>query len=53
MKNMMKVAGVAAALALVGTSVYVMSNKQARKTTGKKMLKAMDGAENMIAKKMN
>lgn len=53
MKNVFKVAGVAAALAVVGTSVYMMNNKQARTQVGKKMVKAMDGAEAMIAKKMN
>lgn len=53
MKNAFKIAGVAAALALAGTSVYLMNNKEARKQTGKKMLKAMDNAEGMIAKKMN
>ena len=37
MKNVFKVAGVAAALAVVGTSVYMMNNKQAlfEKTGGK------------------
>ena len=50
---MMKVAGALAAVALASASVYVLSNKDVRKQTGKKMLKAMDGAENMIAKKMN
>ena len=53
MKNVFKVAGAAAALAVVGTSVYMMNNKQARTQVGKKMVKAMDGAEAMIAKKMN
>ena len=53
MKNVFKVAGMAAALAVVGTSVYMMNNKQARTQVGKKMVKAMDGAEAMIAKKMN
>ena len=53
MKNVFKVAGVAAALALVGGSMYVMNNQKARTQIGKKMVKAMDGAEAMIAKKMN
>ena len=53
MKNVFKVAGVAAALALVGGSVYVMNNQKARTKKKKKMVKAMDGAEAMIAKKMN
>ena len=53
MKNVFNVAGVAAALAVVGTSVYMRNNKQARPQVGKKMVKAMDGAEAMIAKKMN
>lgn len=49
----MKVAAGIGAIALVSASVYALSNKDMRKQTGKKMLKAMDGAENMIAKKMN
>ena len=53
MKNMFKVAGAITALALVGSGVYLMNNKNARTNVGKKMVKAMDGAENMIAKKMN
>lgn len=53
MKNMFKVAGAITALALVGGGVYLMNNKNARTNVGKKMVKAMDGAENMIAKKMN
>lgn len=53
MKNMFKVMGVATALALVGGGVYLMNNKSARSTVGKKMTKAMDSAENMISKKMN
>lgn len=53
MKNMFKVAGAITALALVGGGVYLMNNKNARTNVGKKMVKAMDGAENMITKKMN
>ena len=53
MKNVFKVVGIGAAAALVGGAVYMMSNKDARKQTGKKMLKALDGAEAMIAKKIN
>lgn len=53
MKSFFKVAGMAAALALVGGSVYMLNNKQARSQVGKKMVKAMDGAEAMISKKMN
>ena len=53
MKNMFKVMGVVTALALVGGGVYLMNNKNARTTVGKKVTKAMDNAENMIAKKMN
>ena len=32
---------------------YLINNQNARKKTGKTMLKAMDSAENLIAKKMN
>lgn len=53
MKNMFKYAGVAAGVALVGASIYVMKNDSMKKKAGKKVLKAMDSAENMIAKKIN
>lgn len=53
MKNMFKITAVATTLALVGGGLYLMNNKNARTTVGKKMTKAMDNAENMIAKKMN
>lgn len=53
MKNMVKVTAVATALALVAGGAYLMNNKNARTTVGKKVAKAMDNAENMIAKKMN
>lgn len=53
MKNMLKFAGIAAGMALVGASVYVMQNDTMKKKAGKKVLKAMDSAEDMIAKKIN
>lgn len=53
MKNMFKVVGAISALALLGGGVYLMNNNNARANVGKKMVKAMDSAENMIAKKMN
>ena len=53
LKNMMKLAGVAAAMGLVGGSIYVMQNKDVKRQVGKKTIKAMNSAEDMIAKKMN
>lgn len=52
MKNMLKAAAVGAAMAFVGTSAYMLGNDKLRKKTGKKVIKAMDNAEEMIAKKM-
>lgn len=54
MKNAMKtiaLMGVSAAVA--GGATYFMQNEKLRKKTGKVVLKAMDDAENMIAKKIN
>mgnify|MGYP003225999715 CR=1 FL=1 len=51
MKNFLKVAGALSVVGLVGGSVYMMMNN--KQTAGKKVLKAMDNAESMIAKKMN
>ena len=54
LKNFLKVAGALSVVGLVGGSVYMMmNNKNMRQTAGKKVLKAMDNAEGMIAKKMN
>lgn len=53
MKNFLKVAGALSIVGLVGGSVYMMNNKNMKQTAGKKVLKAMDNAESMIAKKMN
>ncbi len=53
MKNMVKIAGAAAALALVGGGIYLMNNQNAKNQVGKKMVEAMDSAEEMIAKKIN
>ena len=53
MKQMLKIMAISGAVAAVGGGVYLMQNKNARKKTGKTMLKAMDSAEDMIAKKMN
>ncbi len=53
MKNFLKVAGALSIVGLIGGSVYMMQNQSMKKTAGKKVLKAMDNAENMIAKKMN
>ena len=53
MKNFLKVAGALSIVGLIGGSVYMMQNQSMKKSTGKKVLKAMDNAENMIAKKMN
>ena len=53
MKNVLKVAGAAAALALVGGSVYLMQYVNAKKQMGKKVLKTRDSAEAMVAKKTN
>lgn len=39
--------------AVVGGGAYLMNNQKARQKTGKAMLKAMNNAEDMIAKKMN
>ncbi len=54
MKEMMKnlaIMGVTAA-AVGGGMYYYMQNPQAKKKAGKAVLKAMDNAENMIAKKI-
>lgn len=54
MKNLMKnVALMGITAAAVGGGVYLMNNQKLRQKTGKAMLKAMDNAEDMIAKKMN
>ena len=53
MKQMLKIMAISGAVAAIGGGVYLMQNKNARKKTGKTMLKAMDSAEAMIAKKMN
>lgn len=53
MKNFLKVAGALSIVGLIGGSVYMMQNQSMKKSAGKKVLKAMDNAENMIAKKMN
>lgn len=54
MKNFLKVAGALSVVGLVGGSVYMMmNNKNMKQTAGKKVLKAMDNAESMNAKKMN
>ena len=52
MKSMFKAAAIAASLAFVGTSAYMLGNDKLRKKTGKKVIKAMDNAEEMIARKM-
>lgn len=53
MKNMMKYMTVAGISAATIGGFYLMTNQNARKKTGKTMIKAMDSAENLIAKKMN
>ncbi len=53
MKSVLKIVGTAAALAVVGGSVYLMQNQNAKKQIGKKVLKTMDSAEAMVAKKTN
>ncbi len=53
MKNFLKVAGAITALGLIGGSVYMMQNQSARRSTGKKVLKVMNSAEDVVAKKMN
>ncbi len=53
MKNMMKYMTVAGISAVTIGGFYFINNQNARKKTGKTMLKAMDSAENLIAKKMN
>ena len=53
MKNFLKVAGAITALGLIGGSVYMMQNQSARRSTGKKVLKAMNSAEDIKKKKMN
>lgn len=53
MKNFLKVAGALSVVGLVGGSLYMMQNQNMKKAAGKKVLKAMDNAESMIAKKMN
>lgn len=53
MKNTMKaIALMGMGAAAVGGGMYLMQNSKARKKAGKAMLKAMDNAEVMIAKKM-
>ena len=53
MKNMVKAAALLGTMGLIGASVYLYQDKNARKKTGKKVLNAMDNAEAMIAKKIN
>lgn len=53
MKNTLMAITVIGAATAIGGGVYLMKNKDARIKTGKTMLKAMDNAEAMIAKKMN
>lgn len=53
MKNFLKVAGALSIVGLIGGSLYMMQNQSMKKTAGRKVLKAMDNAESMIAKKMN
>lgn len=53
LKSVLKIVGTAAALAVVGGSVYLMQNQNAKKQIGKKVLKTMDSAEAMVAKKTN
>lgn len=50
MKAMAMIGMTAAAF---GGGMYFMSNQKMRQKTGKAVLKAMDNAEDMIAKKMN
>lgn len=53
MKNMVKAAALLGTMGLIGASVYLYQDKNARKKTGKKVLNVMDNAEAMIAKKIN
>ena len=53
MKNMFKTAALLSSAALVGASIYVLTNDKLRRKTAKKITRVMDNAEAMISKKMN
>lgn len=53
MKNMFKAMMVVGTMAGVAGGIYLMNDKKAMKKAGKKVISAMDSAEDMIAKKIN
>ena len=53
MKNMLKVVSIAVMAAVAGGAVYMMQDHDTKKMVGKKAIKAMNSAEDMISKKIN
>lgn len=52
MKSFIKYLAGVSALTALGASIYIMQDDKLRKKTGKKVIKAMNDAEDMVAKKM-
>lgn len=53
MKNIFKTMMVVGTMAGVAGGIYLMNDKKTMKKAGKKVISAMDSAEDMIAKKIN
>lgn len=53
MKNVFKTMMLVGTMAGVAGGIYLLNDKKACKKAGRKVLKAMDSAECMIAKKIN
>ena len=53
MKNMFKAMTVIGTMAGLAGGIYLLNDKKAMKKAGKKVISAMDSAEDMIARKIN
>lgn len=53
MKNMFKVVTLMGTMTGIAGGIYLLSDKKTMKKAGKKVISAMDSAEDMIAKKIN
>ncbi len=53
MKNMFKAMTVIGTMAGLAGGIYLLNDKKTMKKASKKVISAMDSAENMIARKIN
>lgn len=53
MKNMLKTVGLLSIAAVTCGGIYLMQDKKKMKQAGKKVISAMNSAEEIIAKKIN